>query len=778
MSSASSISSSTGTFNITGLASGVDTDKIIQGLMSIQQKRIDQLKSTQSQASNRQAAVKTIEVKTLTLQASLAGLSRSIGNALTTKTVSSSNEDVLTAAASTSAAAGSYTLKVNSLAQAAQLASQGFDSATSAIPQGTFQFRVGGGATSTVTIDGTNNTLQGLADAINRANGDVTAAVVNDGSDARTQPYRLLLTAKKAGASNTITVTNNLTTGGGASPEFSKATVGPGVAGASNTGTASFSASAATGGYTGAANDTYTFTVKSGGTVGTDAVQVSFTNRDGTKTGTITLNSPADVGAPKDVADGLQVQFGAGTLNAGDTFTVDAFVPTVQQATGASVTLGSGPGALTVQSDTNTVDGLIGGVTLNLKGVTDQPVTISVAGDTDAAKKAVSGFVDSYNDLMGYIDEQTSFDTKTNTAGLLLGDGSVAAVQDQIRRSVVDVVPGANPRMSTLSQAGITLDDNGHLVLDSDKFTQALTGGITGVTATDVLRLFALDGASDNPGVKYISGSDQTKAGATYQVDITRAASQATLTAAGALDAAGVDLDDSSNTLQLRVDGTTSGTITLASRHYTQLELAQAIQAQINADAGLAGRQVAVSVADGKLRIASQLFGSSSEVAVVGGTAVAKLGLTGVAAARGENVAGSFLVNGQAELATGSGQYLLGSSANANTADLQVRVLLAQDQLDATKPEANLTVTRGLASGLNKLLNGLLDPAGGRLHRIDDTYQKTIDDLTESINTQTQQMQAQQDALVARFTSMEETVNTLKNTGNYLAAQLSSLSSK
>src|SRR5439155_3685068 len=131
------------------------------------------------------------------------------------RTVTSSNQDLLTAAGSSSAAPGVYTLQVNSLARAEQLASQGFDSANSTITQGTIQLHVGTGAAATITIDSTNNTLQGLANAINNANAGVTATVLNDGSGNGNQAYRLLLTAKQSGANNSISITNNLAADGG-----------------------------------------------------------------------------------------------------------------------------------------------------------------------------------------------------------------------------------------------------------------------------------------------------------------------------------------------------------------------------------------------------------------------------------------------------------------------------------------------------------------------------------------------------------------------------------
>src|SRR6202034_2380703 len=103
------------------------------------------------------------------------------------------------------------------------------------------------------------------------------------------------------------------------------------------TGTAAVTANTGAGNYTGDANDTYTFTVVNGGTVGTDNnIQLSYSDSTGANTGTITLNS-GDAGVFQNVAQGLQVQFGAGTLVAGQSFTVKAYVPTVQQAANASV---------------------------------------------------------------------------------------------------------------------------------------------------------------------------------------------------------------------------------------------------------------------------------------------------------------------------------------------------------------------------------------------------------------------------------------------------------
>src|SRR5206468_11849917 len=114
-------------------------------------------------------------------------------------------------------------------------------------------------------------------------------------------------------------------------------------------GTSVVSSNAGTG-YTGNSNNVYTFTVVQGGTVGTDnTIQLSYTDATGANTGTVTVNQ-GDADVSLNVAQGVQVQFAAGTLVGGDSFSVKTFVPTVQAATDAAVTLGSGNGALTVTS--------------------------------------------------------------------------------------------------------------------------------------------------------------------------------------------------------------------------------------------------------------------------------------------------------------------------------------------------------------------------------------------------------------------------------------------
>ncbi len=220
MATVSGVSSSGLSF--TGLATGIDTASIVTGLTKFNQKRIDTLTAQKKAITTKQTTFATLQAKLFDLQFKTNALSRSAGSAFDGRKATVSDATAVTAAAGTAAVPGNYTLTVNSLAQGAQIASEGFSDPNAAIKQGSLTLQVGSGTATTVTIDGRNNTLQGLAEAVNAAGGDVRASVVNDGS---ATPYRLLLTSSKTGAANGIAVTNGLTTGTGASIDPATKTV-------------------------------------------------------------------------------------------------------------------------------------------------------------------------------------------------------------------------------------------------------------------------------------------------------------------------------------------------------------------------------------------------------------------------------------------------------------------------------------------------------------------------------------------------------------------------
>jgi flagellar hook-associated protein 2 len=761
--------SQNGTPTLSGLASGLDDAQIIQDLLAIQQEQVTNLQNNGTQVEAQQSAFQQIQTQLTQLQSDVNTLTQSQQSVFNNFTVASSDPSLVTAAASSSAVPGTYSLTVNNVATASEIASQGFSSATAQITQGTLQISGGSGGTSTITINNTNDTLQGLADAINEAGVGISASIINDGSGS--QPDRLVLTSDQTGTANAVQITNNLAAdnSGATQPVFNSTYVGQATTASGFTGTSVPTANTGAGNYTGASNDTYTFTVVNGGTVGTDNnIQLSYTDSSGDNTGTITLNS-GDANVFQNVAQGLQIELGAGTLVAGQSFSVKAYVPTVQQASNASVTVGSGSGALTIQNSSNQIDNLIQGVTVNLLGAsTNTPVTLTVSNDTSQLSTAIQNFVSDYNSLASYISQQTSYDATTSQGGVLLGNSQATQIQQQLQSILDNQVNGLGSTINNLGDLGITFQTNGQLSLNQGTLDDVLDGNVSGVSLSDVQNLFDLSGTSPNPGVQFVAGTDQTQASATpYVVSITQAAQEATVTGTNPLSST-TTIDSSNDSFTLTVNGTASGTITLQSGTYTPAALAQEVQNEINAQSSLSSAQVTASVnSNNQLTITTDSYGSASTLAIGSGSALSALGYDGTETGTGTDVAGDFIVNGKTEAAQGTGQLLVGDSNNANTAGLEVQVNLTPSQV-GSGTQANLTVTRGLASSLGVAINSLLDPTSGTLTTINAGFTTTETNISQQITEENTEMQAKEQALVQEFAAMEEAVSQLKTIGNFL----------
>jgi flagellar hook-associated protein 2 len=118
---------------------------------------------------------------------------------------SSSNSDVLSlTSASNSAVAGSHSVLVNSLAATSSDYLDPIANASDTLA-GSVTFQVGSGASTTITVDSSSNTLSTLAAAINSAGAGVTASVISDSSGSR-----LSLVSGTSGSAGQLTVTSAL----------------------------------------------------------------------------------------------------------------------------------------------------------------------------------------------------------------------------------------------------------------------------------------------------------------------------------------------------------------------------------------------------------------------------------------------------------------------------------------------------------------------------------------------------------------------------------------
>lgn len=454
---------------------------------------------------------------------------------------------------------------------------------------------------------------------------------------------------------------------------------------------------------------------------------------------------------------------------------VDFSGPAVQEAANTVIRLGSGPGAITAEYDSLQIDGLIDGVTLDVKSADpDTTVTIDLSRDTQTARDAIESFVADYNSVIEYIDSTTRFDPNTNAASPLLGNRSVSVIKNRLFAAVTNTV-ATSSGVSRLSQIGIDLNSSGKLTIDSEKLSKALSGNLSGVDPDDIRNLFGLNATTTNAGIEFLNGSTRTVESSTpYEIDITQAAEQATVTGSSAL-AASIVIDDNNNQLQITLDGIVSETLTLANGTYTQEELAAHVQSTINQSDELGVHRSIVSLSEtGELVITSEAYGSESSVSSVAGTAASALGFTGTESDTGQDVAGVFIVDGVEEVAKGTGRLLIGDSENENTADIQLIVSLTSDQLVAGS-ESELQVSRGVTGQLDKYIGSVLDVETGVLKTVDAEFEVRISSIDESIERVQAITESRREALIREFTALESILNELQTTGSFISSQLQSI---
>ena len=104
-----------GLISIGGLATGLDSNKIIDQLMKLERRPIDLLEKERAAAQATKTSVATVGTKLTTLGTAVRALSTVSG--VLVRSASSSDEGVLTAAAGAGAARGSLTITVGQLAR-------------------------------------------------------------------------------------------------------------------------------------------------------------------------------------------------------------------------------------------------------------------------------------------------------------------------------------------------------------------------------------------------------------------------------------------------------------------------------------------------------------------------------------------------------------------------------------------------------------------------------------------------------------------------------------
>ncbi|MHB1280008.1 MAG: flagellar filament capping protein FliD [Acidithiobacillus sp.] len=634
--------------SLSGLVSGINVQQLISNLSAAYQQPIMVLESQQQSYQTTLSAWGTLQSSLSSLQSSMSSLQNlsSVNN----RSVSLSNNNAATATVSANAATGSYSLSNIVLAQSQSIYSQDFSSASSgAVGTGTLQIQVGSGAVTNVAIGSSNNTLDGIASAINTANAGVNAAVVYDGTG-----YRLTLTGTGTGASSAFSVTASGATGSLANLSYSSGSSG------------------------------------------------------------MTLSQAA-------------------------------------QNAGVSIN------GLAVTSASNTISGAIPGVSLNLLQASGS-TTLQVSASNSAFVGAVQSFTTAFNKTMGTINQLTAYNAQAGSGGPLLGDASVQGLRTQLLNLIsgqgVGVASGS--AYNSLGSVGLGLTSSGTISLNTSTLSTALNSDFNNVAG-----LFGQVGSTSNANVQYVGAGSSTQAG-TYALNVSQAATQATVSGSAAVPTSGIAQSES-----LTISSGSSSVVVSLASGSSLATIVNTINDTLQ-QSGVTG--LTASNQNGYLEIQSNAYGSAQSFSVVSNVAAGASG-TGIGtsslAASGTDVVGT--VN--AETTSGVGQNLT-VTGPGNALGLQLQVMGS-----TTGNLGTVTVSQGLYQQMNSLLTQSLSSQNGFVAAAQNGIASSINGLSAQITTLQQSASNQTALLTQQFAAMQSQLSQLQSIGQYLNAFYSTGSS-
>jgi flagellar hook-associated protein 2 len=188
-----------------------------------------------------------------------------------------------------------------------------------------------------------------------------------------------------------------------------------------------------------------------------------------------------------------------------------------QSARNAQVRLDGYPAGGWIESESNSVTGIIPNVTLELKQIGTATVTLS--RDSSQVASGLSSLVSTYNAIVDNLDSIAGYDDQTKKGGIFQGDSTVTGLINGARDLMVRVasgfVNGTDP-YTTPASIGLELDKDGHLALDSATLNEAL-----GADYDAVLSLIAASGSGtvSSGDIQFTSALSSTTPGS-YQTKI------------------------------------------------------------------------------------------------------------------------------------------------------------------------------------------------------------------------------------------------------------------
>ena len=272
---------------------------------------------------------------------------------------------------------------------------------------------------------------------------------------------------------------------------------------------------------------------------------------------------------------------------------------------------------ISLTRSSNNITDLFTGYNVNLLASTtvnsvDTPANLTGSVDTNAAKTNLQSFVTAVNDARTLLNQKTFRGTASENAGELSDDPVIKSIQKQLSSLTSTQLTGFGANGVYLSNLGVRTEKSGLLSLNTTVLENELKTNPTSLDA-----IFNSMYSSSSSLLSVSGGTTSAPVAGSYAFVMSAYVSGAFNGLVSSDTTPGVTA--SNNTIQVIVDSTTSGTITIPSAEYSsEAALATAIQTAINADSTLtaAGKSVVVTHSNGSYSITSGSIGKSSSIVI------------------------------------------------------------------------------------------------------------------------------------------------------------------
>lgn len=265
---------------------------------------------------------------------------------------------------------------------------------------------------------------------------------------------------------------------------------------------------------------------------------------------------------------------------------------------------------MTLTRTSNTITDLFDGYEVNLISTTSSAAKLTSSVDVETAKVNMNAYIDSINTLKKIFNEKTFRGSSTQEAGELSSDSVINGIKKQIDLYLSNGLPGFGENSLYLSNLGARTEKDGTLSLSSSLFEKEIKNNPSTYDA-----IFNSTYSSSSTLLSVSGGTNKPPKAGSYAFEMTAYVAGA-LTGLNSTDST-PEVTSSNNTIQVTVDGVSTGVLTIPASHYSsQGALATAIQTAINSDSNLTsvGNSVIVSYENGSYTIKSASKGASTSV--------------------------------------------------------------------------------------------------------------------------------------------------------------------